>query len=452
MNSVLRVRLYPTKSQKEKFDQMFAANRAVYNKLIGMSKVDRATRVAVTGKNKMTQAELAAKYRPIAKLKTMDKYFRNKRGLARHREVPDEVRDSAFRDFKKAVKSSIAHFFAKLKRNESTTYPDMKFKSKFAPSNTIEFMSRSFKVVRTGNLDKLQFKPNYFGFTKKEGIEVRERLPEFTMSVRLQRLREGEYYIIVPRKKEFTRSKTERVCAIDPGVRNFVTVYDPDGRTFSVKDARFVLKKKFEAVDAMKSTLAKMDNASKDLHKTKIRTKRKKGRRHAKTAKHRQRYRLRRRIRLTSRKATHAVKDMHQKLASWLSENYYNVLLPSFQTSEMVQKYLVEVGSDATPETCSDEERATFRKRKLRSPTARSMLAQAHYQFKTLLKYKMERAGGRLIECEEEYTSKTCSACGEIKNNLGGNHVFRCGACHAVLDRDVSAAKNIFHKNMELLG
>eukprot|EP00644_Phytophthora_capsici_P019398 jgi/Phyca11/21889/fgenesh1_pg.PHYCAscaffold_190_\ len=216
VNSTLKARLYPSLSQKEKLDQMFAANRAVHNKL------DRVTRVATKGKNKTTQAQLVAKYRPIAKLKTMDKY---KKGLARHRQVPDEVRDSAFRDFKRAVKSSIAVYFAKRKRGESTTYPDMKFKS---------------------GLDKLYFSPRYFGFEETEGIEVREHLPELTMSVRLQRLREGEYYLMVTQKKKFPRSKTERVCAIVPGVRNFVTVYDPNGRTLNVNDARSILKKKFE--------------------------------------------------------------------------------------------------------------------------------------------------------------------------------------------------------------
>ncbi|OWZ24144.1 Transposase [Phytophthora megakarya] len=79
------------------------------------------------------------------------------------------------------------------------------------------------------------------------------------------------------------------------------------------------------------------------------------------------------------------------------------------------------------------------------------MLAQAHYRFKMLLRYKLERAGGRLVECEEEYTSKTCSGCGVIKDNLGGREVFRCSNCQAVFDRDVNTARNIFHKNMGLL-
>ncbi|OWZ21501.1 Transposase [Phytophthora megakarya] len=75
------------------------------------------------------------------------------------------------------------------------------------------------------------------------------------------------------------------------------------------------------------------------------------------------------------------------------------------------------------------------------------MLAQAHYRFKMLLKYKMERAAGRLVEC----TSKTCSGCGAIKHNLGGSEDFRCDSCLAVFDRDMNAARNIFHKNMGLL-
>ncbi|KAK1948086.1 putative transposase [Phytophthora citrophthora] len=117
----------------------------------------------------------------------------------------------------------------------------------------------------------------------------------------------------------------------------------------------------------------------------------------------------------------------------------------------MVAKHLEEVASDATPATASETDNAATKTRKMGSPTARALMAQAHFKFKQLLKYKMKRTGGRVIDCEEEYTSKTCSSCGVIKENLGGARVFRCGRCHAVLDRDVSAAKNILHKNVSLL-
>ncbi|OWZ23861.1 Transposase [Phytophthora megakarya] len=69
-----------------------------------------------------------------------------------------------------------------------------------------------------------------------------------------------------------------------------------------------------------------------------------------------------------------------------------------------------------------------------------------YYRFKTLLKYKLERAGGRLVECEEEYTSKICSGCGAIKTTSAAAR-----SCLAVFDRDVNTVRNIFHKNMGLL-
>ncbi|RLN49834.1 hypothetical protein BBP00_00010101 [Phytophthora kernoviae] len=103
----------------------------------------------------------------------------------------------------------------------------------------------------------------------------------------------------------------------------------------------------------------------------------------------------------------------------------------------MVRKHFEEVASDATPETASDEMRAAVLKRKIRSPTARAMMAQAHYRFKMLLKYKMVRSGGRVINCEEEYTSKTCSRCGAINHKLGGKHVFQCPSCNVSYQRPV---------------
>ncbi|OWY95228.1 hypothetical protein PHMEG_00034822 [Phytophthora megakarya] len=82
-----------------------------------------------------------------------------------------------------------------------------------------------------------------------------------------------------------------------------------------------------------------------------------------------------------------AVNDMHQKLSSWLAANYKQVLLLSFHTSEM-----------------------------------------AHYRFKMHLTYTLERAGERLVESEDEYTSKTCSGCGAIKTTSAGARSFGAAA------------------------
>ncbi|RLN37050.1 hypothetical protein BBI17_009729 [Phytophthora kernoviae] len=86
----------------------------------------------------------------------------------------------------------------------------------------------------------------------------------------------------------------------------------------------------------------------------------------------------------------------------------------------MVRKHFEVVASDATLDTAPDEMRAAVLKRKIRNPTARAMMAQAHYRFNMLLKYKMVRSGGGVIDCEEEYTSKTYSRCGAINHKLEG--------------------------------
>ncbi|ETM36857.1 hypothetical protein L914_16539 [Phytophthora nicotianae] len=111
-NSVIKIRLFPTKGHKEKPDQMFAAQRVIYNKMVAWSREDRTKRLTSRDKAvKMTMKAFGLKYRPIAKLGTMAEYFRNKRGLGRSMQVQNEVRESAYRDFMKATKSSIAGFF-----------------------------------------------------------------------------------------------------------------------------------------------------------------------------------------------------------------------------------------------------------------------------------------------------------------------------------------------------
>ncbi|KAF4322059.1 hypothetical protein BBO99_00003539 [Phytophthora kernoviae] len=97
---------------------------------------------------------------------------------------------------------------------------------------------------------------------------------------------------------------------------------------------------------------------------------------------------------------------------------------------------------ETTEETTTENPRRGS-KRKIRSSTTRAMLAQLHFKFKMLLKYTMDRVGGRVVEFEEEYISKTCSSCGVIKNDLGGSNMYKRPFCHAVHDRDVNAAKNI---------
>eukprot|EP00644_Phytophthora_capsici_P008405 jgi/Phyca11/507297/fgenesh2_kg.PHYCAscaffold_26_\ len=53
VNSAIKIQLHSTKEQKEKLDQMFAAQRAIYNKMVSRSCEDLASRL--TSRDKKTK-------------------------------------------------------------------------------------------------------------------------------------------------------------------------------------------------------------------------------------------------------------------------------------------------------------------------------------------------------------------------------------------------------------
>jgi len=381
----MKVKLYPTPNQKVLLNKMFGSHRAIYNKLVESSKDDCY---------RLSLKDLNNKYRSISQKHSLTNYLPDY-----HLEIPEEVMDSTYRDFTKALQSSRALFKVLKEKGEKTTFPALSFKSKKNNTSSIEIRARTIKLIDGG----IRFFPTYFRFEKTEGITINESISEINYSVRLQRTREGKYYLCIPKNKEFKQTNSIRTCAIDPGVRSFITIYDPQGITLSIDDNKDYIFKRCLLVDRLKSKL------SKELIK-------------------RNRYRLRKVIYRMNQKIKLMISDMHQKTSKWLSDNYIEVLLPSFNTSDMTSK-----------------------QKRISNTTSRKMLTWSHYKFKKLLEYKMERSGGRLIECQEHYTTKTCSQCGIINRNITKQKVFVCPHCNLDMDRDVNAARNIFLKNEHLL-
>ena len=127
-------------------------------------------------------------------------------------------------------------------------------------------------------------------------------------------------------------------------------------------------------------------------------------------------------------KAHNRVKDMHNKTTNFLVSNFDTILLPTFNTKQMVKR-------DG---------------RKINKSVARSLNALSHYAFKQHLIHACERTGVTLHIVDEAYTTKTCGKCGEL-NDVGSNKKYTCEHCHIVLDRDMNAARNIGIKNIGLV-
>ena len=65
--------------------------------------------------------------------------------------------------------------------------------------------------------------------------------------------------------------------------------------------------------------------------------------------------------------------------------------------------------------------------------------------FRIFLKYKLEEQGKQFIKIDKWYpSSKTCSCCGHIKEDLQlSDRTYICEECGLVIDRDYNASLNI---------
>ena len=69
----------------------------------------------------------------------------------------------------------------------------------------------------------------------------------------------------------------------------------------------------------------------------------------------------------------------------------------------------------------------------------------SHFKFKTRLINRCKQLENcKLLIVSEAYTTKTCSCCGWIWENMTTkDRIFKCKQCDLVIDRDVNAAVNI---------
>lgn len=312
----------------------------------------------------------------------------------------EELLDSTYRDFIKALESNHAKsHLQKSKTGKGYKCNMIKFKTKKQPSQSIELRSRSIKLKD----NKLYFFTNYFN---KIGFKIKNKLPEIKYSCRLQRLRNGKYYLCIPINKNKKLTKTNNSCALDPGVRTFLTLYDPKGLTIELGTNFKKIMSKCINIDKIKSKLKK--------NKYKKRNKR---------------YNIKKEYINIQQKIKNMIKDSHHKIAKFLVINYDEILLPTFKTQQMSKKI----------------------NRKISNKCVRQMLTWSHYKFKIILKTKAELYNKKIYDCSEAYTSKTCTNCQKINDKLGSSKVFKCKNCNLILDRDINAARNIYKKNLSLL-
>jgi len=213
----------------------------------------------------------------------------------------------------------------------------------------------------------------------------------------------GRWYANFPIDAEPEISdKGNKIIALDPGLRCFLTGFDGNNFTEFANGDFARIAKLCQHLDHLKSKHDKLKGG-----KFK-----------------RWRYKLKQAMERVRTRIKNLRNEVHKQVASHLARHYDTIYLPTFETSQMVVK----------------------KKRKLKSKSARAMMTWAFYEFSQTLQHLCNRYGSRLVRVTEEYTSKTCTKCGLVHHKLGGKKKFKCPHCGHEIKRDFNGALGIFLK------
>ena len=362
--------MYPTKKQSAILRRWFGTTRATYNWCVD----------AIRGGTKASAKDLRAQ--------CMNKDA----GIPEWAfEVPFDVRDTAVRDVMWANQNGWA------KWRKTGEHFKLKLRSRKDPQQTIDVLKKHWNTHKRGAFAAI-FRANKLRQAPGDRWHIPDKLYADS-KLTLDRL--GRYYLCIPMPIEKKRGENQAsrlpVAAIDPGARTFATVYTGERVMQWGEGSMTRIMGICHMVDKLVS------------------------RRNQTTVLHRERYRLTRAILRGHAKIKALVSELHRKLARWLVENVDRVLLPTFETQQMVARRFRRIGSK----------------------TARAMCTLSHFRFRQHL-----MSIARSSQCEvtlvcEAHTSKTCGQCGRLHHGLGGSKTFRCPSCGIVCDRDANGARNI---------
>ena len=184
---------------------------------------------------------------------------------------------------------------------------------------------------------------------------------------------------------------------LDPGVRTFQTFYSSDGICGKISNGQLqenlqALAKKHDLLWSILNTPGKVNSKTKSRIKIKC-------------------AQIRHKMRCI-------IDDLHWQTCAFLCKHFQNIFLPEFKVSDMVE------GSP------------------LGSKITRKMLQLSHGKFRERLIYYAKTKHRNLYITTEEYTTKTCGACGHIQD-MGGQKIYKCKNCDVEIDRDYNGARNI---------
>ena len=434
------MKIYPTKEQRILLDKFIDTSRYVYNRTLEFinkgNKINEKTLrdLLVTDNTKKGYDEYKEFDKQLSELKEKKKtlvteveileidkaikninqkrrdkmksfvYIKNPLVLPFEIETPKDIRYNAVNRCCDAFKTG----FINLKKGNINFFR-MKYKKKTEEKQSIQ-LTKKIISIKNGRLqiapetfkDHCILKVDKHNQRKLQNLKIENDVfivrtnGSFTDDKNIkQSCKHKEYFvhITVPIKPYFN-DKFVRICGVDPGIRTFATVHTNDILTNEITMTEY----------EHKAALLNKLNKKMDMLKT-LRNVRKK------------------QFKKIEKQKSDLIDKLHWDVINHLLEHNDVIYYGDIKSHDIVK------GG----------------KNKLLN---RNFNDIKFFRFKQRLLYKAFVKGKKVFFVKENHTTKTCSCCGKINNNVGSKEIFECNECKSKTGRDFNASKNIKMKGI----
>jgi len=337
--------------------------------------------------------------------------------------VNSGIQDGVILDFFKGLNIQI-----QLVKEGKRKYFKMKYRKKKRDKN---FLIDGREIRRISDREISCFPRSW-----PDSLYFKEKLPEINHACRIIWTRTNQYYLMVPEDIEIQQNQNTDICALDPGLRTFQTSYDNKGTSYQF--GFYDYEKKIEPLtriaermrSGIKRVFVNSDGVEVKRNKTGLNKKKFRMVKNCKELKSLQRATLK-----VEQKISNLLMELRRKTVHFLCSRYKTIIIPNFKTQNMCQKI-----------------KSNGSRRNINDKNAKGLSRLGHFKFKQLLISKGEQTGTNIVVGHERYSSKLCTNCLNLHQNLGSSETYECKNCGLTFGRDIQAARNILLINWDQTG
>lgn len=415
----LKIRLYPTQLQKEKINEFINTSRYVYNKTI--EKIKKGHKIhfqslrdelvtymtkkhhqqykdALEGinaiRNVNNSKEMKDKNAEMRKIMKGYSYEKNTNIKDWEILTPKDIRSNAVKQACDAWRSAYANFKA-----GNIRYFNLKYRKKSNNKQTIELTPKNicFQHGEIRILPQLLKHNSIFKISPRN----KNKYSDIKITKNCDIVKHKSHYFLhlTVDVESNQHVNKKRIAGVDPGIRTFATVYTHDQNCSKISE--YVHRKDLLIKYNDKLDLLKLFRYNPKTLKRIRKSKYNKIERHK----------------------TNYVDSLHWDFINDLLKHNDTVIFGDVKSHDIVKNGVL-------------------------SKLNRDFNDLKFYKLKQRLLYKASVYGKAVNYIKENYTTKTCSTCGMINNNVGIKTVFNCNACGLTTGRDWNAARNMLIKGI----